>query len=257
MLGLKEAGLVGATAVLAGGVAYLVWVHAASSREKRAKNQPGEGGERARKEGARKEGKRDKERLDAAATAPVAAAAAPKTSESRPQKPSGTQVLVLGLDGAGKTSLLHYWATGSLEQDVHPSEGFNAVSISKDDLHIEFLEIGGKEDLRPYWQRYMPRALMLVFVVDASRPQLFPVAKQHLHELLASDPSLPLMVLANKQDLPGASGITDLHDALSLSEVGDRRLFLIGTHAKKGQSEPSSGTRDAWDLITQLVCDGR
>lgn len=40
---------------------------------------------------------------------------------------------------------------------------------------------------------------MLVFVVDASRPQLFPVAKQHLHELLASDPSLPLMVLANKQ----------------------------------------------------------
>lgn len=55
-------------------------------------------------------------------------------------KPSGTQVLVLGLDGAGKTSLLRYWATGSLEQDVHPSEGFNAVSINKDDLHIEFLE---------------------------------------------------------------------------------------------------------------------
>lgn len=40
---------------------------------------------------------------------------------------------------------------------------------------------------------------MLVFVVDASRPQLFPVAKQHLHQLLASDPCLPLMVLANKQ----------------------------------------------------------
>lgn len=60
--------------------------------------------------------------------------------QSRPRKPSGTQVLVLGLDGAGKTSLLHYWATGSLELDVHPSEGFNAVSISKGDLHIEFLE---------------------------------------------------------------------------------------------------------------------
>ncbi|CAF88630.1 unnamed protein product, partial [Tetraodon nigroviridis] len=86
-----------------------------------------------------------------------------------------------------------------LEQDVHPSEGLNAVSISKGDLHVEFLEIGGKEDLRPYWQRYLPRALMLVFVVDASCPQRFPVAKQHLHQLLASDPALPLMVLANKQ----------------------------------------------------------
>lgn len=45
----------------------------------------------------------------------------------------------------------------------------------------------------------MPKALMLVFVVDASRPQLFPIARQHLHELLASAPRLPLMVLANKQ----------------------------------------------------------
>lgn len=59
------------------------------------------------------------------------------------------------------------------------------------------------------------------------------------------------------QDLPGASGITDLHDALCLSEVGERRLFLIGTHAKKGQAEPSSGTRDAWDLILQLVGSSR
>lgn len=45
----------------------------------------------------------------------------------------------------------------------------------------------------------MSKALLLVFVVDSSNPQLFPLAKTHLHELLASDPRLPLMVLANKQ----------------------------------------------------------
>lgn len=61
------------------------------------------------------------------------------------------------------------------------------------------LAVGGKEDLRPYWQRYMSKALLLVFVIDASNPQLFPVAKKHLHEVLESRPSLPLMVLANKQ----------------------------------------------------------
>lgn len=59
------------------------------------------------------------------------------------------------------------------------------------------------------------------------------------------------------QDLPGACSITDLHEALSLSEVGDRRLFLIGTHAVRGQAELSSGVQDAWDLIIQMVCDGR
>lgn len=58
------------------------------------------------------------------------------------------------------------------------------------------------------------------------------------------------------QDLPGSCSITDLHDALSLSELGDRRLFLIGTHVKKGETEQSSGVQDAQALISQLVCDG-
>ncbi|XP_023815260.1 ADP-ribosylation factor-like protein 9, partial [Oryzias latipes] len=87
----------------------------------------------------------------------------------------------------------------SFHQDTDPTKGFNAVSISKDDLHIEFLEIGGNEDLRPYWQRYLSKALLLVFVVDSSNPQLFPLAKKHLDELLSHRASLPLMVLANKQ----------------------------------------------------------
>lgn len=60
--------------------------------------------------------------------------------QSKPVESAGTQVLVLGLDGAGKTSLLHCLATGSLEQDMQPTQGFNAVSINKEDLHIEFLE---------------------------------------------------------------------------------------------------------------------
>lgn len=61
------------------------------------------------------------------------------------------------------------------------------------------LSVGGKEELRLYWQCYMSKAITLVFVVDSSSRQLFPVAKKHLHELLASHPRLPLMVLANKQ----------------------------------------------------------
>lgn len=59
---------------------------------------------------------------------------------SQPVEQAGTQVLVLGLEGAGKTSLLHCLSTGSLEQDMEPTQGFNAVSINRDDMHIEFLE---------------------------------------------------------------------------------------------------------------------
>lgn len=142
--------------------------------------------------------------------------------------PERTQVLVLGLDGSGKTSLLHCFSGSGPDQEVAPTRGFNAVSISRDDLNVEFLEsrsgsgsdsrvrpvpvelklvftwfvsvtVGGQEDLRPFWQRYLSKALLLVFVVDSSDPKRFPDARKHLQELLTFDPRLPLMVLVNKQ----------------------------------------------------------
>ncbi|CAG5988701.1 unnamed protein product [Menidia menidia] len=144
-------------------------------------------------------------RAEATSQGAVIPAEAQKTSDkektSTPEEPRGTQVLVLGLEGAGKTSLLHCLSAGVLEQDIEPTGGFNAVSVSRDNLDVEFLEIGGGAGLRPYWQKYMSRALLLVFVVDSSDPKVFPVAKQHLMELLSNRPRLPLMVLANKQDL--------------------------------------------------------
>ncbi|XP_065814540.1 ADP-ribosylation factor-like protein 9 [Labrus bergylta] len=274
MVGLRGTGVLGVSVALAGGAAYLIWTYASSSTGKKKtetrprKDGPGTGEERGaageerkerRKERGKERGKEkgEEETVEVAAAAPLQAAAAPKAPELRPEESAGTQVLVLGLDGSGKTSLLHCLASGSLEQDMEPTQGFNAVSINREDLHIEFLEIGGKQDLRQYWQRYMHKALMLVFVVDSSSPQLFPIAKKHLHELLEGHPRLPVMVLAHKQDLPGAGSITDLHDLLSLSELGDRRLFLIGTHVRKGDAELSSGVQDARDLIFQMVCNGK
>ncbi|XP_029021425.2 ADP-ribosylation factor-like protein 9 [Betta splendens] len=258
----RAAGVLCASVAAAGGVAYLIW-NLASPREEKEPRE-GEGGGRGEEEEEEEEEARAAPDAVVAAearhvNAPLGAALVTNQTnqQSRPDPSGASQVLVLGLDGAGKSSLLHCFATGGLDLDTEPTQGFNAVSISRKELHMEFLEIGGSEDLRPFWQRYVTKALLLVFVVDSSDPRLFPVAKKHLHELLTSDPHLPLMVLANKQDLPGSCSITDLHDALALSEVGDRRLFLIGTHATKGEAELSSGVQDAQDLISQMVCEHR
>ncbi|KAJ8269364.1 hypothetical protein COCON_G00119710 [Conger conger] len=185
-----------------------------------------------------------------------AVAEEPERNDVQTERPSSRQVLVLGLDGAGKTSLVHCLATGTLEQNVAPTKGFNAVSINKEDLKIEFLEIGGSEDLRAYWKMYLCKAEVLVYVVDSSDSARFPLAKMHLHELIAEHPRLSLVVLANKQDVEGACGITDLHEALFLEGVGDeRKLFLIGTHVSKDAAEIPSSVQDARELIVQMVSD--
>ncbi|XP_014713309.2 ADP-ribosylation factor-like protein 9 [Equus asinus] len=166
------------------------------------------------------------------------------------------QILVLGLDGAGKTSVLHSLALNRVQHSVAPTHGFNAVCINTEDSQMEFLEIGGSEPFRSYWEMYLSRGLLLVFVVDSADHNRLPEAKKHLHQLIGTNPILPLVVFANKQDLEAAYRITDIHEALALSEVGnDRKVFLFGTQVTENGSEIPSAMQDARDLIAHLAAD--
>lgn len=239
MPGAREIGMMGAALALTGGVAcaFCYLMHQTQQPKKKVKDELNN----SNKEHVHKASKTE---------------SAQKTPIISEPRTAGTQVLVLGLDGAGKTSLLHCFATGSLEQDVCPTQGFNAVSINKEELQIEFLEIGGTEKLRDYWRMYLGKARVMVFVVDSSDPERFPLAKRLLHQLLSADPCLPLVLLANKQDVPGARGVTDLYEALGLGKVGDgHRLSVIGTQVKKGKCVTNTGVQDARDIIIEMMAD--
>ncbi|KAM6984623.1 ADP-ribosylation factor-like 10 [Aplochiton taeniatus] len=112
------------------------------------------------------------------------------------------QVLVLGLDGAGKSSLLQ--GLGSTEREALPSQsrptrGFNFLSLTLHACQLDFLEIGGGENLRRYWSEYIRKTHVLVYVVDASDRRRLPLAKEELHHLLRVDTQLPVVVLGSKQ----------------------------------------------------------
>ncbi|KAM9294896.1 ADP-ribosylation factor-like protein 9 isoform 1-T1 [Morus bassanus] len=185
-----------------------------------------------------------------------AAGRPPHAAAADQGKGHSKQVLVLGLDGAGKTSILHSLATNRVKRSVAPTEGFHAVCINTEESQLEFLEIGGSESLRSYWKMYLPKVLLLIYVVDSADHARLPVAKQLLHQLIQSNSTLPVVVLANKQDLEGAYCITDIHDALALSDIGDeRKMFLIGTHVAEDGSKISSSMKDAKELIAQLVLE--
>uniref|UniRef100_A0A8D0IL18 ADP ribosylation factor like GTPase 9 n=1 Tax=Sus scrofa TaxID=9823 RepID=A0A8D0IL18_PIG len=168
------------------------------------------------------------------------------------------QILVLGLDGAGKTSVLHSLALNRVQHSVAPTRGLNAVCIHTEDSQMEFLEIGGSEPYRSYWEKYLSRGLLLIFVVDSADHGRLPEAKKHLHRLIGTNPVLPLVVFANKQDLESAYPIADIHEALALSEVGnDRKMFLFGTQVTEDGSEIPWVMQDARDLIAQLAADAQ
>uniref|UniRef100_A0A665TPD5 ADP-ribosylation factor-like 10 n=1 Tax=Echeneis naucrates TaxID=173247 RepID=A0A665TPD5_ECHNA len=141
------------------------------------------------------------------------------------------QVLVLGLDGAGKSSMLLGLLPGqpaARRGRCRPTRGFNFMSLNAPACQLDFLEIGGGEDLRRYWSDYMRRTHVLVYVVDSADRSRLPLAKAELHRLLGVGPQMPVVILGNKQDKPDAVSVSELHDALSLSSVTeDRKLFLL------------------------------
>ncbi|XP_013373956.1 PREDICTED: ADP-ribosylation factor-like protein 9 isoform X2 [Chinchilla lanigera] len=168
---------------------------ASGAGEKRERREEAEGQGRGAEPLAERERERPTaEREEEARTRPRASPA------PRPPPPEESkQILVLGLDGAGKTSVLHTLASNRVLRSVAPTQGFNAVSIDAGGSLMEFLEIGGSEPFRSSWEMHLSKGLLLIFVVDSADHSRLPEARKYLHQLIEANPVIPLVVFAHKQ----------------------------------------------------------
>ncbi|NXW12329.1 ARL10 protein, partial [Circaetus pectoralis] len=164
------------------------------------------------------------------------------------------QVLVLGLDGAGKSSVLHYICSQTARDHIAPTHGFNSAQLSVDGLEMDLLEVGGSQNLRAYWPHYLSQAHVLVFVVDSVDRSRLLTARQELHTLLAAEPQLPLVVLANKQDKSDALSTAELREELALHTLSrQRELFLLPTSATWASLSTATSVLHVKNLLVTLL----
>ncbi|KAL2094712.1 hypothetical protein ACEWY4_009431 [Coilia grayii] len=168
------------------------------------------------------------------------------------------QVLVLGLDGAGKSSVLQGLsgeASAALPNHrCRPTRGFNFMRVSTPLCQLDFLEIGGGEDLRVYWADYLRKTHVLVYVVDSADRRRLPQARTELHRLLKANSQLPVIVLGNKQDKPGAVSMPDLSEALSLGGMSEsRQLLLVPSQTGISGQSARNQLHNFQDLLLKLV----
>ncbi|XP_075020427.1 ADP-ribosylation factor-like protein 10 [Calonectris borealis] len=164
------------------------------------------------------------------------------------------QVLVLGLDGAGKSSVLHYICSQTAKERIAPTLGFNSAQLYVEGLEMDLLEVGGNQNLRAYWPHYLSQAHVLVFVVDSVDRSRLLTARQELHALLAAEPRLPLVVLANKQDKSNALSTAELREELALHTLsGQRELFLLPTSATWASLNTATSVLHVKSLLVTLL----
>mmetsp|Transcript_1226 Transcript_1226/g.4349 ORF Transcript_1226/g.4349 Transcript_1226/m.4349 type:complete len:123 (-) Transcript_1226:484-852(-) len=95
------------------------------------------------------------------------------------------ELSLVGLQNAGKTSLVNVISTGSFTEDMIPTVGFNMRKVQKGKVTIKLWDLGGQPRFRSMWERYCRGVNAIVFVVDAADHDNIEIAKAELHELLA------------------------------------------------------------------------
>lgn len=151
-------------------------------------------------------------------------------------------VLLLGLDGAGATTILYQLVLGKRLETI-PTLGVNNETIHADGVDLECWDIGGLDKMRPLWRQYSREADAVIFVVDAADADRMKLAAEELSSLY--EPATrgdivlndrPLLVFANKQDLPKAANASAVEQVLKISTLSVETYKIFQCTANDRQS---------------------
>lgn len=147
------------------------------------------------------------------------------------------RVLFLGLDNAGKTTILKKLNNESIS-DISPTLGFNIKSLIIDGYTLNIWDVGGQRTLRPYWRNYFESTDGVVWVVDSSDRMRMNDCRNELMELLHEErlAGATLLVFANKQDLAGSMQLEEIRDALELQSIISHRWVIYPCSASTGEN---------------------
>ncbi|GJW93137.1 ADP-ribosylation factor 2 [Tanacetum coccineum] len=180
------------------------------------------------------------------------------------------RILMVGLDAAGKTTILYKLKLGEIVTTI-PTIGFNVETVEYKNISFTVWDVGGQDKIRPLWRHYFQNTQGLIFVVDSNDRDRVVEARDELHRML-NEVNLHLLhllktllrlsqthengyalvaplkaenidelrdavllVFANKQDLPNAMNAAEITDKLGLHSLRQRHWYIQSTCATSGE----------------------
>ncbi|CAF1167484.1 unnamed protein product [Adineta steineri] len=144
-----------------------------------------------------------------------------------------SRILMLGLDAAGKTTILYKVKLNETVQTI-PTIGFNVETVTPDPgISFTVWDIGGQDKI--HHDRF-----------KEARNELFSIVTDE------SMSSVPFVIIANKSDLPTAIKPSELIEHLSLHSISRRRWYIQSACAVNGE-----GLVEAMQQLSNMIKENR
>merc|ERR1712232_1143766 len=145
------------------------------------------------------------------------------------------RILMVGLDAAGKTTILYKLKLGEVVTTI-PTIGFNVETVEYKNLNFTVWDIGGQDKIRRLWRYYYQGTNGLIYVVDSSDRDRIEDAREELTKMINEDEmrDAVMLVFANKQDLPNAMTAAEVTEKLGLHNLRNRQWFIQSACATTG-----------------------
>lgn len=159
------------------------------------------------------------------------------------------RILMLGMDAAGKSSILYRLKFGGREEiKTIPTLEFNVETLYCRHLQLIVWDIGGGEQQRKIWRFYSHGTNGLVFVVDSCDHQRIPLVREEVHKMTQEVSNCPVLFFANKQDLETAMSVSEITTQLDLEQLGLQSWLVQPSVATTGQ-----GLREGFDWLARAL----
>ncbi|XP_051916279.1 ADP-ribosylation factor 4-like [Hippocampus zosterae] len=160
------------------------------------------------------------------------------------------RILMVGLDAAGKTTILYKLKLGEIVTTI-PTIGFNVETVEYRNISFTVWDVGGQDKIRPLWRHYFQNTQGLIFVVDSNDRERVAEAADELSKMLGEQDlkDAVLLVFANKQDLPNALAIGELTENLGLNRMRNKEWHVQATCATQG-----TGLYEGLDWLSAELC---
>jgi small GTP-binding protein len=159
---------------------------------------------------------------------------------------------MVGLDNAGKSTILYHLHLGEVVE-TSPTIGSNVEEVVHKRLKFQCWDLGGQERMRKVWAAYYAESDVIVLVLDSTDRERLSLVRTELAAICSNEVlnRAALLILANKQDLPGALSAEEITRELKLHINKERAWTIQPCSALEG-----TGLTEGMDWVVRTLRPG-